>query len=522
MVESFEILFLLQLGEGIGRGDLLDAIQVSLSLMSERWHYLLIGVIAGMILGIIPGLGGLVALTILLPFTFFLDQYQAFMLLSGAIGATTFSGSLTAILINTPGTSSNAATMIDGYPLTQQGRANEAIIASAISSAGGAIVGTILFLLLLPFISGFVLMFGPSEVFWLIAIALVIIPLSVSNKPLYGIMTAMLGGLLALVGTAPQTGEGRFTLGIDILLDGVDLMAMIIGMFAIAEVVRLMSLGKGSIVDSSKIQLQGSKLEGAKAVIKHRWTWLRGSMIGVLIGAIPGAGATVSAFLAYAQAIQFSKTPDKFGSGAIEGVIAAEAANDAKDGGQLFPTLGLGIPGTASMAVFLAGLLIQGIFPSPSLIVDETYLVLVIILSILASNITTSIIGVALVKYIAKLATTPVPVLFVLITTISLSAVLVTRGQPIDLVFAVAFAIFGLLLIAVNVSRVPFLIAFVLVGMAEESFLFAVALSGGDMSDALLSGTLNIILVIIFAVSFLFAVLPPTIRQKMRNRLMKA
>ena len=224
-------------------------LSLAASVVASNWMYLMIGILAGMILGTIPGMGGTVTMTILLPFTLALAPREAFVMLSGGVGATTFSGSITAILINTPGTSSNAATLIDGYPMTQQGESETAITISALSSALGAVLAASIFILAIPLMIQVVLLFGPSEIFWIVMFAIVIIPFVVADRALFGILTAGLGALTAFVGVSPQTAEPRFTFGIPILNEGIELIAMLIGFFAIAEIVRIASLGRNTIID---------------------------------------------------------------------------------------------------------------------------------------------------------------------------------------------------------------------------------------------------------------------------------
>lgn len=482
----------------------------ALGIVANNIGYVLLGVITGMVIGTIPGMGGVVAVTILLPFTLELDPFQAFAMLSGAVGATTFSGSLTAILINTPGTSSNAATLIDGYPLTQKGESAMAITVSAISSATGAILAGIIFIAAIPLMIELVLLFGPSEIFWIVLFAIIVIPIMVATNPLYGILTAGMGAMFAFVGTSPQVAEPRFIFGTDTLLSGIPLLAMLIGFFAIAEIVRLSSLGRNTVVDFDKVNIEGSKIAGVKAVLEHKWLWLRCSLIGLIVGAIPGAGGSSAGFVAYAHAIQSSDHKGDFGKGIIEGVLAPESANDAKDGGQLFPTLGLGIPGSGTMAVFLGGLIMHGIFPGPSLLTSETHLVLVIAISIIISNISTSIIGIVLAKQFTRLLKVPIPLLLTAIVVLSLTAVFIVRNEFLDVGLALFFAVLGIILIRLEISRIPFLIAFILAGIMEVHYQLALQYVDGGAYEAFFMGDLNRILLVLFLLSIFFLVVPST------------
>ncbi len=487
----------------------------ALGIVAQNWLFIIIGVIAGMIIGTIPGMGGVVVITILLPFTLRLDPFQAFTLLSAGVGATTFSGSLTAILINTPGSASNAATLIDGYPLTQKGKSVTAITISAVSSASGAVLAAVIFILALPLMINLVLLFGPGQIAWIILWALIIIPFIVADRPLYGILTAALGAMVAFVGQAPQTGEPRYTLGQLILFDGVELVAMLIGLFAIAEIVRISSLDRNTIVDFEKIEMAGSIGEGTRAVLENKFLWFKSSIIGLIVGAIPGAGGSAAAFISYAQAAQTSKNPDLFGKGSYEGLIAPEAANDAKDGGQLFPTLGLGVPGSGTMAIFLGAMLMHGIFPGPQVLTEETHLVLVIAVSLLLSNILTSLFGLLVAERLTAVLRIPIPLLLTGITVLALTAVFIVRSSPLDVIIALAFAVLGVILIYLKISRVPFLIAFILASILEHNYHLAMRFARGSATEAFFSGTMNILLIIFFVVSMLMFIVPGS---KIRDR----
>ena len=484
------------------------------NVVADNAVFLMIGIIAGMIIGTIPGMGGTVTLTILLPFTLALDPFEAFVLLGGAIGATTFTGSITAILINTPGTSSNAATLIDGYPMTQKGESETAITISAISSASGAVFAASIFILAVPLMIEVVLLFGPSEIFWIVMFAIVIIPFVVADRPLFGIMTAGLGALVGLVGVSPQTAEPRFTFGVPILNNGIDLISMLIGFFAIAEIVRLASLDRNTIVDFDEIEMAGSKLEGLRIVLQNKWLWLRCSLIGLIVGAIPGAGGSAAGFVAYAHSIQSSPDKSSFGKGNPLGVLAPESANDAKDGGQLFPTLALGIPGSGTMAVFLGALLLHGVFPGPSVLIDNTRLVFVVAISILVSNIMTSVIGLAVADKATSVLRTPIPLLLTGITVLSLTSVLIVRNASVDMLLTVVFAVFGIILISLKINRIPFLIAFVLAGILERQYHLARRFAGGDVNAALFGSQLDQLLIGIFVLSVVLLIIP-------RDKLLK-
>lgn len=473
-------------------GFLLDLAE-ALDLLVENLLWLVLGVLMGMFFGLIPGMGGSVALAIMLPFTLGMDTHQAFTFLSGALGATTFAGSITAILVSTPGTVPNAATLLDGYPLTQRGEADRAIGASALSSAAGAVVAISTFVALIPVIIEVALLFGPGNIFWLVLFAILIIPIIVGERVLLGIAIAFFGGLLSFIGRASQTGEYRFTFDNLYLYDGLQLIPVLIGIFAFAELIKLASSERQTI--SEGIAQHSSKFEGMRDVIKHKGLWFKSTLIGFFSGVLPGLGGSGATFLAYSYAIQSAEDKRSFGKGRIEGVIAAESANDAKDGGQLIPTLGLGVPGSASMAVFMGGLLMHGIFPSPRFLIEQLDLGLLIAFSFLFSNILTSVIGVLSARFITKVLEIPISRLLPLLTILAVSATYIVRNSMFDVFIAVVFGIFGAALMYYNISRVPFIVAFILAILLEDNYFQAVGINHGDPVEALFGDALSLLFI---------------------------
>jgi putative tricarboxylic transport membrane protein len=476
-------------------------------LLLKNIHFVLFGVLIGMFFGTLPGMGGSVTLAVMLPFTVDMDPFSAFAFFAGGVASTTFAGSLTAILVSIPGTGSNAATLIDGYPLTINGEANRAIGASAVSSATGAVVGVMLFVALVPFVKEFALLFGPSELFWLILWTLIIIPLLIGDHSLLAMAFAAFGALLSLVGNTPITTEIRFDFGMFFLRDGIALVPAILGVFAISELIRLTLKGSSTVSEHSLSA--GGKVQGMKDVFVHRGLWFRSALIGIFMGILPGIGGSGATFLAYGHAVQSSDNPDEFGSGRIEGVIASEAANDAKDGGQLFPTLGLGIPGSGSMVVFLAALLFHGYIPGPRLLQTDLHLMLLIALAILVGNVLTSVIGLLFTGMFTKILDIPLSILVPTLATLIMGAAYSVRNEFLDVIVTVLFGILGLFLIYLNVSRVPFIVAFILVGLLESNYVTAVGISYGSPTAALFGDPLTqLVIVVLFLPTVIYVVGP--------------
>ena len=378
-------------------GELWEAVRIAVETIFTPRNalFLLAGVLLGLLMGALPGLGGPVALALLIPLTYPLGVNVSIMILAATLGGVAFGGSVTAILFNTPGDAPNAATLLDGYPLARQGRATEALSTSAIASASGAILGLFLFLASVPIVRQFALLFHSVDIFWLAVFGLVTVAVVSRGGIAANLVAGGVGLLLASHGFNQVTGTARFTWGTTYLRDGIQLIPLLIGLFAVAEMLRLAS--ERTTVSSVDIG-SGGTLAGAKIVFENRLVFLQSSIVGWLIGVVPGAGGTVANFVAYLQAQNISSDPESFGTGNVRGVIASEAANDAKDGGSMIPTLGLGIPGSASTAVLLGAFVVNGVIPGPQLFQENLQLVFIVIFGLLFSNVLTSAIGILLAR----------------------------------------------------------------------------------------------------------------------------
>ena len=437
---------------------------------SGSFVFVLIGVLLGLCFGIIPGLGGTTALALLIPITFSMDSLDAMYLAGGVMGATSFGGSITAILLNTPGTAPNAATTFDGYPLAQQGRAGEAIGASATASAMGGLIGLVTLMLFIPLAKEIVLLFGPVEFLLLTILGLVAIAVSSRGKLLRGLIAGGFGLIFAFVGVDTVSGHTRFTLETDYLWDGIPLVPTLTGLFAISQMIELSLKGGSVVTESVNIGNLTGLWQGVVAVFKHWTVLLRGSLIGTIIGAIPGLGGTVASFIAYTSTVQSSRDPSSFGKGNIIGVIAPESANNAKDGGSLVPTVAFGIPGSAETAVFLGILVLHGIDPGPTLLLENEREVYGLIIALTLSAVGASLIGLLTARWLVKITFVNVNILVPLVVTISLTGVYVLEGKPGDVILALVMGIVGYLMIRFDYPRLTLVIALVLGETAERSF----------------------------------------------------
>ncbi len=428
------------------------------------------GALIGLFFGIMPGLGGPQVVALLIPLSLVFEPNQAIVLLVAAMGATAIGGSIPAILINTPGTGESGATMLDGYPLSQQGKADQALGAAIFSSVLGAIVGAMALTLLLPLGKHIVLAISYPEYFMMALMGLSIIAVVSQGSLWKALIAAGLGFLAASFGYDPVTGETRYTFGSIYLMDGLKLIPVIIGIFAIGEALALMISNKKQIVNNNKVKTSFSgTFIGMGLVLKNFSTFIRGSLIGTIIGIIPGVGGSVSTFLAYGQAIQAAKDKSKFGKGDIRGVIAPESANNAKDGGSLIPTLLFGIPGSAQMAVLIGALMIHGIQPGPRMMTDSPSIVLTLIYVLVFSNLVVGVVSIILASPLSKITLLPTEYIVPCILVVSMVGAYATDKLFGDVIVAVVFGFIGLFLKLFDFSRIAFIIALVLGSILEKS-----------------------------------------------------
>lgn len=436
------------------------------------------GSIIGLVFGAIPGLGGIIAMSMLLPFTFTWNPITAIFLFCGIMGASAFGGSISAILLNTPGTPVNAATCFDGYPMAKRGEAARALGVSATACLLGALFGLVLLGFLIQVMRPVVLAFGHAEVFWLVVFGLVSTATISQGSMVDGLIAGGVGILLSLIGLNEPTGLIRFTMGSEYLWDGIPLIPFFVGLFAIGELINYSARG-GTILDENITPEMRGTWVGFVDVIRHPVCLLRSSAIGTVIGIIPGVGGETANLIAYSVAVQTSKEPESFGRGNLEGVIASEASNDAKDGGALLTTLSFGIPGSLAMALLLSIFIIHGISPGPQLIVDQPVFVWTLLIGYVLANAFASIFGLLSARYLALITQIPVHYLTPVIVVISLVGTYVLRENIWDIVMVVVLGIFGFTLRRAGLPILPLVIGFVLGQLAEKSFLLTLEIHDG-------------------------------------------
>jgi putative tricarboxylic transport membrane protein len=444
----------------------------------------LLGTGFGLAIGILPGLSILTAMALALPFTFGMDPMSAMFLLAGVMGAAPFGGSTTAILFNIPGEPFNAATCFDGYPMAKKGEAARALGVSAMSSALGGVFGLLVLLALIPAVRQIIFAFGPPEFFMLILFGLVTVAFAAPGNMVRGLVCAGLGVLLSLVGFSSATGDLRFTLGSrNYLWDGISLSPFFLGIFAIKEVVEYYTQG-GSIAPTGEKIRAGLKgtLAGAIESFRYWREFILGSLVGVVVGILPGVGGTVSNFLSYTLAMRGSRHPERFGTGVPEAIVAVESSNNSKDGGDLLPTVAFGIPGSSTMALLMGAFILHGFNPGPLFLRAHMDIVWGLILGRLLSSLLASTAGLLAAGLMARLTFLNVIYLVPTIFGLSLLGAYTERENIWDVLLAIAAGLFAYGLVRFKFPIVTLVIGFVLGQMAEQALLQSLQMSFGDYS----------------------------------------
>jgi putative tricarboxylic transport membrane protein len=440
--------------------------------------YPIIGTLLAMVFAFIPGISGFTLMALAISFTLHWEPLPIMLIFGAFVGGATFMGSVTAILFNIPGTAPSTATMIDGHPMAQQGKARTAIGCSAASSALGSSFGILVLILLIPVMRGAILIFGSAEFLMLAIWGLATIVTITRGSLTKGLAAAGVGFLISFIGVDPQTAELRYTFGSLYLQDRLGLVPILLGLFAITEMTALSVMSRETISGKSHIEeLGGSLREGCLSVFKHFGLFIRSSLIGTVIGMIPAVGGTVASFVAYGQAVLTARrNRENFGHGDIRGVIAPEAAHDAKDGASLVPTLAFGIPGNEGTALLLGALTLHGLIPGKELMTNHLTLVFVLIWSLFLSNWLTSILGVAIVKPLAKLTVVRTHLLAPIIFALAALGAYLYKGRIEDVVVACLFGIVGYGMKKYAWPRIPLVIALVLGPLFESNLHITVRL----------------------------------------------
>ncbi len=435
------------------------------------------GTLVGVLVGALPGLSSSMAIALLLPFTLYLEPIESIALMSALYCAGTFGGSITAILINAPGAPPAAATAFDGYPLAQRGEAGKALGISAISSAIGGIISVFALLFFAPLLARVAYSFGPPEYFALALFGISMLASIGSESPVKNIIGGLIGLLLATVGIDLMTGVERFTFGNPELYDGIDFIPVLIGLFAISELIN-QSLKINQ--DRLALAVNAVKLPTLKNLKKIKNTILRSSLIGTFIGVLPAEGSTMAAMIGYNEAKRWSAEPEKFGTGEIEGIAGPEAANNAATGGAMVPTLALGIPGSATAAIILGGLQVQGLRPGPYLFEQQPDLLYGIFASMLIANILFIGIGLYGAKYLSRVSLIPIKILWPIVLCLCIVGAYGLEQSMIDVWIMLIAGIVGYLLKNLGITPAPIIMGLVLGTLIETSLAQSLILFEGS------------------------------------------
>lgn len=446
---------------------------LEMALRFDTILFMCAGLFGGMLVGSLPGFTTLMAMAILLPVSFFLDPLVGIPFLLGIYKGGMFGGSVPAILVSMPGTGAAVATTLDGYQLTKKGQSRKALDTALVSSVFGDTFSDVFTIIMIFPIALLVMQFGPPEIFAVLLMSLVIIAVTTGGNLLKSLIMTLLGIWLSFIGTDPLGGVERFTFGLFDLRSGIPLLPMLIGVFAIPEIVTVvMRSNQGHAIAA----VVGDRLKWSELKRLFRTMW-RSCMIGTGIGMVPGLGQVVAAMMGYTAAKNASDNPQNFGKGEIEGVAAAESANNAVNGPTLVPLLTLGIPGDNVTAILLGAFVAQGLRPGPQLFEEQGATVFAILFAMVIANLLFLIIGYLSVPFFARLVTLKNTVLVPIIIMFAFAGAFVFRSDSVDLLMLVAFGAFGLIARAARFDVMPMVMGFILGPTLEYAFGQTVAMA---------------------------------------------
>jgi putative tricarboxylic transport membrane protein len=450
----------------------------SVALTWTNIGYTFIGVLMGTVIGVLPGIGPAAGIGLLIPITYGMDPTSALIMMAGIYYGAMYGGSTTSILINTPGEAASVMTAIDGHQMARKGRAGAALAVSAIGSFIAGTTGVVALTLLSLPLAAFALKFGPAEYFCLMVFAMAAVSSLTGKSIAKGVLSTLLGLMIATIGIDLQSGQPRYTMGIPELQDGVGFIVAVVGLFAIGEVF-------SSIEDYLKGKIEFVRIKGRLWLTREEWRRsvmpiVRGSIIGFVKGVLPGAGATISTIMSYTIEKRISRHPHEFGKGAIEGVAGPEAANNAATCGAMVPLLTLGVPGSGATAVLMGAFIMYGIQPGPLLFEKRPDLVWGLIDSMYLGNVMLLILNLPLIGIFVRILYIPTGVLLALILAVCAIGVYSLNGNTLELYMALGFGVMGYVFRKVDIPLAPLVLSLVLGGIMEQSFRQAMTISGGN------------------------------------------
>jgi len=485
-------------------GGLLQGFALALQPVNLFWCF--VGVFLGTIVGIMPGLGPPATIAMLLPLTFLMSPASAMIMLAGIYYGAKYGGSTTSILLNVPGESASVVTCLDGYQMARKGRAGAALGIAAIASFIAGTVGVLGLMLVAPPLARFALAFSSPEYFGLMALGLAMVVLLAGRSMVKALLAMLLGLWLAGIGTDLFSSESRFTFGSLELLSGIDFVVVAIGVFAIGEV--LANMEEATPAEPLPIPKGLRNLLPTLQDLKDcRFAFAQGSVLGFVIGVLPGAGSTIASFISYGVEKAFSRRREQFGTGVVEGVAAPEGANNSETGGALVPLLTLGIPGSGTTAILLAALVLWGFKPGPLFIADNPSLFWSLVASMYIGNVMLLVLNLPLVPIFAQVLRAPAYVLFPIILGVSIVGVYTTSSSMFDVACLAAFGLLGYLMRKLDYPSAPLILGLVLGGAMERALRQSLMMSDGSLtilvarpiSAVMLSFALLILLIPVFS-----------------------
>ena len=483
---------------------------------------LVAGTVGGMVIGALPGFSAAMGVSLLIPITYGMNPVAALTMLVAMYTSAIYGGSITAILCHTPGTPASAATAIDGYQLTKKGRGMEAMGVATFGSALGGTVSAIAMLLIAPALGAFSLKFSVLEYFLLAVFGLTVIASLAGDSVIKGLFSGVMGLALGCVGLDAITGVPRMTLGVIQLEDGINFVPALIGLFSISQV---MSLAwdvyhgkKGSVIEDQENLKKSRRLPPWKEMKTLFPTMGRCSIVGTIVGIVPAAGAGVSSWICYSLGKRFSKHPEEFGHGALEGVASCETGNNAATGGALIPLITLGLPGSSVAAILLGGMMIHGLTPGASMFTEHAPTTYAIMIGFLIANILMGVIGMFAAKYIARVSTVPMGLLGPVIGALATAGTFAIRNNMFDVYVMLAFGLIGFVLKKCGFAAPPMILGMVLSEICENNWRRAVILANakGGMLQYFMGRPIAIVLAILIVISLFSPILMNYVNKKSR------
>ena len=468
---------------------------------------LIIGVVGGMVVGAMPGLSGGMAIALLLPVAYSMSPVAALVMLMAIYTSAMTGGSISAILLHTPGTPANAATAMEGYPLTKQGRGLEAVGMSMLSSGIGGFVSAVALLVIAPPLAMISLKFSEPESFLIAVFGLTVIGSLAGKSMLKGLLMGLMGLLLATVGVDNVTGVIRYTFGFDSLMSGVQMVPALIGLFTISVVMNNCEDYKNankSLLQQSNATLGTKCLPSISEVPRYFWNWIVSSVIGIIIGILPGAGGNIGSWVAYDQAKKHSKHPEEFGHGSLDGLCACETGNNAVTGGSMIPLMTLSIPGSPNAAIILGGLLIQGLVPGSKLFTQQAPITYSILAGFAVSNILMVIVGLLIAKYVVQVTKIPNSILMPVVVPLALIGSYAINGSMFDAFVTIFFGAIGYLMEKYELSAPALILGLILGGQAERGLMLSLVMAKGDVLGYYLGRPICVGLIVLIALSILY------------------